>query len=189
MPTWHNEECCDGFDTAAEPAGIIHTICCFGGRATRAFRGGPGFAGSSQIDYPPSGLLNAFEYPDSFVSYAPLSYVTISVNCNPPNGGCQSADGGVFITTNIDANPIVWTELGNATEPPTNNLCGIYAGVNGVGTPRFYAHSGQCGSSGTTDRIFRFTGTNPNGAWTEIFLPSGGFGVFAVDANDRNLLL
>ncbi|MDH3402126.1 MAG: hypothetical protein OES32_06885 [Acidobacteriota bacterium] len=191
MPTWHNEICCDGFDTAAEPAGIVYTVCCFGGggRATRAFRGGPGFSAVSEIDYPPSGLLPGFEYPDSFVSWAPLSYVTISINCSPPNGGCQSADGGVFITTNIDANPVVWTELGNATEPPTNNICGVYAGVNGAGTPTFYAQSGVCSSSGTGDRIFRFTGTNPGGSWTEIFLPAGGFGVFAVDASDPSLLL
>jgi hypothetical protein len=190
-PAWHNDICCDGFDTAAEPAGVIYTVCCFGGggRATRAFRGAPGPSSVSEIDYPPSGLLPSFEYPDSFVSWAPLSYVTISLNCNPPNGGCQSADGGVFVTTNIDANPVVWTELGDATEPPTNNICGVYAGVNGAGVPRFYAQSGVCSSSNTADRMFRFTGTNPASSWTEIFLPAGGFGVFAVDAKNPDLLL
>ncbi len=188
-PTWHNQICCDGFDTAAESAGIVYTVCCFGGggRATRAFRGGPGFAGAQEIDYPPSGLLDAFEYPDSFVAYDPLSYVTFSVNCNVGNGGCTGSDGGVFITTNIDGNPIVWTELGDATEPPSNQLCGVYAGNDG--TPVFYAQTGSCGSSGTADRLFRFTGTNPNGTWTELFLPSGGFGVVAVDPADPDLLL
>jgi len=188
-PSWHNEICCDGFDTGAESAGIVYTICCFGGggRSTRAFRGGPGFSGVGELDYPPSGLLPSFEYPDSFVSYAPLSYVTISRNCTVPNGGCQSADGGVFITTNIDANPVVWTELGDATEPPTGNICGVYAANDG--TPTFYAQTGSCGSSGTTDRLWRFTGTNPNGSWTELFLPSGGFGVVAVDPSDPDLLL
>lgn len=190
-PAWHNEICCDGFDTAAETAGIIHTVCCFGGggRATRAFRGAPGFGGSSEINYPPSGLLPSFEYPDSFVAWAPLAYVTISINCSVGSGGCQSADGGVFVTTDIDAGPIVWSELGHATEPPTNNLCGVYAAVDGGGTPTFYAQSGVCSSTATADRVFRFTGTSPLGAWIEIFLPSGGFGVFAVDANNPSLLL
>lgn len=188
-PTWHNQICCDGFDTGAESAGIIYTVCCFGGggRATRAFRGGPGFSGVSEINYPLTGLLPSFEYPDSFVSYAPLSYVTISRNCTPGAGGCVGADGGVFITSDIDAGPAVWTELGDATEPPSVQLCGVYAS-NG-GTPTFYAQTGGCGSSGTTDRLFRFTGTNPLGAWNELFLPSGGFGVVAVDPSDPDLLL
>ncbi len=187
-PTWHNEICCDGFDTSADSSTSIYTICCFGGggRATRAFRGGPGFSGISQLFYPPTGLLKAFEYPDSFVNYAPDSWAMFTVNCTPGSGGCPGADGGLYITSDITATPTTWTELGDATEP-VGTWCGLYGG-NG-GTPTFYLQTGSCGSTGTNDRLYRFRGTSPAGSWTEVSLPSGGFGVVGVDPSDPDRLM
>ena len=52
-----------------------------GGHATRAFRGAPGFVGSAELNTIPGGLLPGFEYPDSFVSWGPFSYVGIGRDC------------------------------------------------------------------------------------------------------------
>ena len=190
-PAWHNEICCDGFDAGADPAGVVYTVCCFGGdgRATQAFRGGPGFAGTQPLSsYPLGGLLNSFKVPDSIAHFGGLNYVMITRDCTPGAGGCVSADGGVFITADIDATPIVWTELGDGSEPP-GNVCGVQVAVDGAGVPTFFVQSGNCNSRTTTDRLFKFTGTNPVGLWTEISLPSGGFGVFAVHPGDPSRLL
>lgn len=178
-PTWHNAVCCDGFDTGGDDAGGIYTICCYGGgRSTRAFRTVPGFFSPSEINYPSSSSLPGFKYPESVVNYGDQNYVMIN----------RGGTGGVFITANIDANPIAWTELGAATEPNPNSLCGVYVGVSGT-TPTFYAHTGNCNSRSTTDRLYRFTGTNPLSPWTEVFLPSGGFGVVAVNPANPNRII
>ncbi len=190
-PAWHNEICCDGFDAGADPLGVVYTVCCFGGgRATQAFRAGPGFAGVAQLNnYPPGGLLPGFKYPDSIVHFGGLGYVMITRNCTSGSGGCPGSDGGVFITDDIDALPIAWTELGDATEPPSGNLCGVQAAVDGAGVPTFYVQTGNCNSRTAADRLFRFTGTDPAGAWTELSLPSGGFGVVAAHPRDPSRLL
>ena len=132
-PTWHNDICCDGFDTAGDPVGGIYTVCCFGGgRATRAFRTDPGFFSPSEINYPSSSSLPGFKYPDSVVNFGDQNYVMIT----------RGSTGGTFITSNIDATPIVWTELGAATEPLPTILCGVYVGVSGS-TPTFYVQTGK----------------------------------------------
>ncbi len=190
-PSWHNEVCCDGFDTAADPAGSVYTICCFGGgRATRAFRTDPGMVNSIELNtYPPSGLAPAFDYPDAIVNFGDRNYVMLTRNCAVGTGGCVAGDGGVFITSDIDASPIAWTELGDATEPPSAVLCGVQVALGGLGTPTFFVQSGSCNSTTVSDRLFSFTGSDPAGVWTELFLPSGGFGVVAVDASDPDRLL
>lgn len=191
-PTWHNEICCDGFSTGADPAGVVWDVCCFGGggRATRAFRSPPGFiADGAEIDYPPGGLIPSFRYPDSIVNVAGTSYVAITRDCTPGVGGCPAADGGVFYTADIDAGPATWTELGNLSEPPTNAICGIRVALAGGGVPTFFVQTGNCNTTQTTDRLFKYTGTAPFGQWTELFLPSGGFGVFAVHPADPLRLL
>ncbi|MEM1178079.1 MAG: hypothetical protein AAGM22_07040 [Acidobacteriota bacterium] len=191
-PSWHNELCCDGFDATGDDSGGLFSVCCFGGggRSTVVFRTERGFLNAAQIpNYPAGGLQPAFDYPDSFATYGDGTYVMVTRDCNVGGGGCTGSDGGVFITSNIDAGAITWTELGDATEPPTTTICGVYPSVAGDGTPTFYTMSGSCNSRSTSDRVFRFTGTNPLGAWTEITLPSGGFGVFAVHPTDPNRVI
>jgi len=191
-PDWTNQECCDGFDTAADDfdgGSVIYSVCCFGGgRSTRFFRGGAGFSGAAEIDYPASGLPPGFKTPDAIVNWADNKYAMATTDCTVGSGGCPGADGGVFITEEGDASPIVWTELGNATEPPSSSLCGVRAGTSGD-NPVFYAQTGSCNADSTFDRLFRFTGTDPTGAWTEITLPQGGIGIFTVSESDPLLLL
>lgn len=189
-PDWSNDICCDGFDTSADPEGVVYTICCFGGgRATRAFRKGPGFVGGSELDYPPTGLFPGFNFPDSIVQVAGRSYAAITRDCTQGAGGCQGADGGLYFTPDLDANPVQWTELGNSSEPPSQSLCGLQVSLDDQGIPTFYVQVGTCNTSNTQGRLFRYTGTNALGLWTELFLPDGGFGVVAVAPDDRNLLL
>lgn len=191
-PTWTNRDCCDGFDDAAEPDGVVYSICCYGGggRSTRYFRRGTGFAGGSELNaYPPSGLSPGFIFPDVVTRWASHSFAMITRDCTVGSGGCVSADGGLFVTADITASPIVWTELGGATEPASNNFCGVYVGVSGS-TPTFYVQKGGCNSTTTTDQMWKFTGTSPSASWTQLAaLPNGGgFGVFAVDpANPSRL--
>lgn len=191
-PNWTNSICCDGFDTAGDPAGAIFTVCCAGGGgpSTLAFRSAPGFVGGSPLNTrPPGGLLPTFKYTDSFAWLGTgTSYAAITRDCTAGQGGCVGTDGGLWLTTDVDATPIVWTELGNATEPPSNQICGLYVSESG-GTPSFFVHTGNCNSGGTNDRLWRFDGTNPAGTWTELNLPAGGFGVVAVHPTDPNLLL
>ncbi len=188
-PDWHNEVCCDGFDTSGDPTGGLFTVCCGNPRATFLFRTDPGFQNGVEVNtYPPGGLLATFRSADSIVPLGGTSYAVMTRNCTPPGGGCAAADGGVFVTPDIDANPIVWTELGDATEPPSNQLCGLFVGHE-AGEPVLYAQTGGCRGTTSFDRMWRFEGTDPAGTWTEITLPTGGFGVFAVQASNPDRLI
>ncbi len=190
-PDWHNAICCDGFDTGGDLNGGLYSVCCFtvGDRFTRFFRTLPGMVDAMELtQYPPGGLPPMFRFPDSVANFGGQRYVMLTRDCTPGAGGCPGADGGVFITLNIDANPIVWTELGHPTEPPSASLCGVQVASDGE-TPTFFVQSGNCNSDATTDRLFRYTGTDPAGTWTELTLPVGGFGVFAVHPADPDRLL
>lgn len=189
-PSWHNAVCCDGFDTGGDDAGGMYSICCFGGgRSTRMFRTLPGFFSPIELaTYPPGGLAPSFDFPDSIANYGDQNYVMLTRDCTPGSGGCPGADGGVFITPDIDTNPIVWTELGDPTEPPSNIVCGVQVALDGA-VPTFFVQVGTCNNTSTNDRLFRYTGTSPLGSWTELLLPAGGFGVVAVHPNDSDRLM
>ncbi|MCB1037635.1 MAG: hypothetical protein KDD47_27635, partial [Acidobacteria bacterium] len=189
-PSWHNEVCCDGFDAAGDPAGGVYTVCCFGGggRSNRVFRTAPGFFSASELTtYPPGGLTPTFDFPDSIVHYGGGNYAMVTRDCTAGVSGCPAADGGVFITSNIDANPVVWTELGNLSEPPTASLCAVQVALSGA-DPTFFVQTGSCNNSTTTDRFFKFT-PGIGAVWTELLLPAGGVGVFAVHPKDPQRLL
>ncbi|MCP5093368.1 MAG: hypothetical protein GY949_20860 [Gammaproteobacteria bacterium] len=193
-PSWANDTCCDAHDTAADSfagGSIIYSVCCGsgGGRATTFHRKGAGFVGGSEINYPSGGLPPGFTYPDAIARWDDRKYVMITRDCTVGERGCPGADGGVFITDNVAAMPIVWTELGDATEPPSSAICGVKVARSATGVPTFYVQTGDCNSNNTTDRMYRFTGTNPTDTWVEIALPQGGFGIFAVNQNDPQLLL
>ncbi len=189
-PDWHNAICCDGFDTGGDDAGGLFSVCCFGGgRSTRFFRTLPGLFNAMELNtYPPAGLAPSFDYPDSVANFGDQQYVMLTRDCNPGSGGCPGADGGVFITEDIDANPVVWTELGDASEPTSTVLCGVQVAMEGD-VPTFFVQVGSCNSNSISDRLFRYTGTDPNGTWTQLVLPEGGVGVFAVHPRDPDRLL
>ncbi len=217
-PTWVNDTCCDVFDTVASDSGtgsVIYSFCCFSsGRASRITRKQADFSLGTEINYPATGLIPAFQMPDAITRWGDKKYAIITADCTTGTDGCPGADGGLYITQNIEAVPIVWTELGNATEPQDGNICGNYPprscqfGTCGVGdtcfvqgpcavysaadAATFYVQTGACDSNSTSnrDQMWKFTGTAPGGAWTLLALPGGeGFGVFAVDPADPNRLL
>ncbi|RLE27354.1 MAG: hypothetical protein DRJ65_03105 [Acidobacteria bacterium] len=210
-PTWNNSMCCDGFDFAADNSNALYTMCCGGGRRNNLYLGNPGLVSSPQVNtYPTDGLLPGFIFPDIIDNFGQDQFVVITRNCTTfPNGidddgdgqideadevrgcsGVNGGDGGIYITTDVTANPIVWTELGNATEPPTGGggtgACAVKASLDGA-TPTFYVQAGTCDGRGQ-DRLWRFDGTNPGGSWTQVNLPAGRAGIFDVDPNDPERL-
>ena len=213
-PAWNNVDCCDGFDVRADNNNnVLYTLCCFGGAApvrNQVRLANNGLALPAQINnYPADGVIRGFRFPDILDQFGPNQFVLLTRNCGPfPNGidddmdgfideanetgggctGVNGGDGGVYITTNINANPINWVELGNATEPNSNFACGVYASVNGAGTPTFYVQVGNCDGS-SFDRIWTYTGTAPTNTWQQITPPGGGFfGVFTADPSNPNRL-
>jgi photosystem II stability/assembly factor-like uncharacterized protein len=209
-PTWNNRNCCDGFDFAADNSNALYTVCCGNARANRMFLGDPGLANGPEVNtYPTDGLLPGFIFPDIIDNFGQDRFVVITRNCTTfPNGidddgdgaidepdevrgcsGVNNGDGGIYITTDVTANPIVWTELGPTTEPPTGGggACAVKASDDG-GTPTFYVQSGSCDGRGS-DSLFRFDGTNAAGSWSTVNLPFGRVGIFDVDPNDPERLL
>ena len=175
-PTWTNRDCCDTFDVAASATNVLETTCCFDmGTFNRLARRDPGLAGGgllSAANHPP-GNVPAFNFLDSVDSFGPDDFVVIT-------------SSGVFITQDITAASITWTELGDATSPA--NPCGIQVAFSGT-TPSFLVKSGGCNGN-RTGRLFRFDGTAAGGTWAEITRTgAGGFGVFAVDPSDPDRIL
>jgi photosystem II stability/assembly factor-like uncharacterized protein len=199
-PSWVNRDCCDSFDHSASDNQILYTFCCSSGpppgvRATTLRRRGPGMAGGGAIpstSYPTDGLLPGFKFPDTIDRFGATAYVVLTTDCTAGSNGCSGTnggDGGIYITNNTTVDPIVWTELGNATEPPSNASCAVKAGMSG-GVPTFYVQVGDCNGR-TADQLWKFVGVNPAGAWQRIDtnLPAGGgVGVFDVDPNNSNRL-
>ena len=174
-PTWSNRQCCDGFDDAAEPNRVAYTVCCFSpGRSNRLFVRNQGMTGGGELNTYPPGNLPGFRAPDIIANYAANSYVLLTTS-------------GVFLTPNIGAGAVVWTQIGAATTPA--GACAVRAAQFG-GIPSFFAQTGNC-DGGNADRLWRYNGTAPGGTWTEIARPGnvGGFGVIAVDPNNPNRIL
>jgi uncharacterized repeat protein (TIGR01451 family) len=216
IPTWTNRDCCDIFDTAAEPTRVLYTFCCGAApnRSTRVLRRGSGMAGGGNLndpaDYPTDGVVPGFIFPDVLHRFAGASYALLTVDCAFADGidsdgdgmideqdeitagcsGTNNGDGGIYITTNAAASPIVWTELGPATEPPTGGntrICAIKSATM-AGTTTFFAQVGACDGR-TADQLWQFIGTNPAGTWTQTPLPPGGIGIFDVDPNNPNRIV
>lgn len=190
LPSWTNRDPNDSFDFAADPGQTLYTRCCWSNPANQLMLGTPGLAGSGQVNtYPTSGLLPGFRHPDVIGNFGDAKYVVVTTDCTPGQNGCSNAnggDGGIFITEDVSASPIVWTELGDATEPPTagntTRACAVKVALSG-GVPTFYVQSGQCGLNGN-DLLWRFVGTDSAGEWEQVNLPAGGISQFAVDPND-----
>ena len=173
--TWNNERCCDGFDSGGDSTRGLTTVCCFSpGRATRLFISGPGLSGASpQISTYPPGNMRAFEQLEAILTYAPNAYAIATTT-------------GVFVTSNIGAGTITWTQLGASNSPPSP--CGLQV-ANSVGTPVFFVKSGGCDGD-RQGTLWRYTGTGAGGTWQQIFSPTpGGFGIFAVDPNSPQRLI
>jgi photosystem II stability/assembly factor-like uncharacterized protein len=177
-PAWTNPEGGDIFDVVSDSAQVVHTICCFVGstRENRVFRRNPGMTGGDQIPNYPPGTVPTSHFQDVIARFGPNRYAMVTTS-------------GVFVTQNINANPITWTQLG--INPPKNG-CGLW--VAGLpANPTFFVLSamfGICpGDFGVT--LTRYSGTSSTGQWQTIVIPPGfnvGVGVFAVDPNNANRL-
>src|SRR5262245_1229963 len=211
-PTWHNEQCCDGFDVAADPNRVIYTRGAFGppGPQTALFRAGPGMTGPGETSQPapPNGLVTAFNFSESIDTWADKQYAILTRDCTvisgmPPTGtqGCiapNTGDGGVFFTNDITAaNP--WTELVEPAGMNSAQLEEVQVAVSG-GTQTFYVQVGG-GDRAGGDQLWKRVGTaNPGTSanWTRIdnntligtpnAPMAGGIGFFSVDPNNPNFL-
>lgn len=211
---WTNRDCCDSFDMAADANRVLYTDCCYGARSNRLWLRAAGLGAGGEVNtYPADGLLPGFRPPDILDRFGDGQYVILTLNCTPlatafngidddndgmideadENNGCSNVnggDGGMYITNDITANPIVWTELGNATEdaptgPGSGSWCAVKASVPASNVPTFFVQSGNCDGA-SQDQLWAFTGTDPNGTWTRLDtnLASGGIGIFDVDPLD-----
>ena len=103
------------FDVGAEASRVAYTVCRLagGGRAARTSIDDGQMDGGAQINTYPPGNLVGFRDLDSLV------------NCGA-NQLAVVTPSGVFLTTNIGADPIDWQQLGR----------GVPDGACGVGTAR-----------------------------------------------------
>jgi hypothetical protein len=173
--TWTNEQCCDSFGAAAENSRAVTTICCFNvAPSTRMFLSPPGLGGPVEIGNYPPGTLRGFQHLSTLLNFGANQYLV-------------GTSTGVFVTLNIGAGPIVWTQLGAASTPAS--ACGLQVAFSG-GTPTFFAKSGGCNGD-QQGTLWRYQGTAAGGTWTQVpnAGATGGFGVFAVDRNDPQRLI
>ena len=98
-PTWTNPNCCDTFDVLADPAWELGSTCCFsGGRFNRLELAGSNYAGNSEINTYPAGNLPGFTWGHRLAQFGTDDVAFISTS-------------GIFVTQNINASPIVWSQL------------------------------------------------------------------------------
>ena len=165
-PTWHNRDCCDSFDDAADALRVLYTLCCFSKKPTNRLvvrRAGMVYGG--EVDPYPPGELRGFERIDILDRFADNSYVVLT-------------DKGVFITKDVAAHHISWTQLGVSSSPA--DACGIRAAGSGNNVV-FYLEAGSCSGS-DADTLWSYVGTDPGGAWERLQFPgNGGVGIFGVD--------
>ena len=174
-PVWENRDCCDVFDIAADSNRVLYTACCFSGaRANRLFLRNRGMTGGGEINTYPPGILPGFRPIDVIDRFADRHYVLITTS-------------GVFVTTDITASPIVWSQLVGSP----GGACGVKASVApATATPTFYVQAGSCDAR-SGDQLWSYAGIAPGSIWQRLDNNdglTGGFGIFAVDPNDPGRL-
>ena len=172
---WTNEQCCDVHAIGGEAARGMSTVCCFNsGRATRMFLSAAGLGSPSQIGNYPAGNLRGFQHLATSLNFGANDYIV-------------STTAGVFVTLNIGAATITWTQLGAASTPA--GACGLQVAFSGT-TPTFFAKSGGCNGD-LPGTLWQYQGTAGTGTWTQVPNPgtSGSFGIFGVDRNDPRHLI
>ncbi|HEX6850036.1 MAG TPA: hypothetical protein VF139_01425 [Candidatus Polarisedimenticolaceae bacterium] len=179
-PFWRQEVCCDGFDAVTAPAtdtddeSLIYSVCC----GLSVVRTNADMTGDVGINLPPGGSPPGFQTPDVLVRWGPKHHAMLTRD--------SGTDGGLFITENIEATPVVWTELGNNAEFPSESGCAVYAATNAA---TFYVQTGNCNGEGTGDQLWKYVGTDPAQAWTQVVTPATeGIGIFALDPTNASRL-
>lgn len=200
---WTQPSGIDVFDTESDPDRVLMTVCCFSpGRATKVNMGGPDASGLTEINtYPSSNEIVRFKFPSPIGRFGDDKWAMLMANATDGSGNdLANQSGGLYITNDIDDNPIVWNELGNAP----NFACGVQTSVpaSTPNTPTFFLtvgfqgggfNPGGCNSI-NPDQVWRYSGTALNGTWDRVddnalgFIANlaGGFTLFAVDPSDPN---
>jgi hypothetical protein len=177
-PSWTNPECCDTFDLLANPTLTVANDCCYPtGRFNRIKRGGAAYGSPAEIpNYPGSGTLGGFTWGHRIVNYG-----------TEDNDVAVLMSDGLFITGDIQAATITWTEL---PDPPSvGNACAVQTSKQGS-TPVFFVQVGQCTGRGD-DQLYRYEGTGTSGTWDRLDDNTGlssGIGIFSVDPNNDDRL-
>jgi len=173
-PTWNNADCCDVFVTSAQPGRVVYVTCCQigpgGAFVATIRRAGAGISGSANVTPNPPGTIPLFQFWPIIDDFGDRQFAISTTG----------AGGGVFITTDITAASVTWTQLGAASSPA--NTIAVWAAVSG-GTPTFFTLTAG-------GQIWRFVGTG-TGTWTRIDNNTGAPGgatVFAVDEGNPNRL-
>jgi photosystem II stability/assembly factor-like uncharacterized protein len=177
-PTWTNPHGGDIFDVVSDSTQVVYTVLGETGiqPGIDVFRRNQGMTGGGEIPTPPPGTVPSFGFNDVIAQFGTNRYAI-------------TTSSGVFVTQNITANPITWTQLG--TNPPING-CGLWA-AGTPANPTFFSLSGfSCGfnSPGT---LRRYSGMSSTGQWQTINPETDpgalqAVGVFAVDPNNANRL-
>ena len=173
--TWNSQTCCDGFDSAGDGTRALTSVCCFAPRATILLNSAPGLttARRHKLERIPQATCGRSSTSRADADVRGQSYVI-------------STTTGVFLTTNIGASPIVWTQLGAASSPA--GACG----VSGRRPPaerrrssrRAVAATGPAGHACGAIRARR------ERTWQQVRAHRRrGFGVFAVDHGDPQRLI
>ncbi|MFN2470734.1 MAG: PKD domain-containing protein [Gaiellaceae bacterium] len=171
-PGWTNADCCDIFDFVADATRVVRTTCCVNRQATLR-RSATNLSGSVAVSTQPPGTMPQFNFLDFIDQYGANNYAAVT-------------NQGLYLTTDITANPTVWTQMGAGTTP-AGGFCGVQAGVSGA-TISFYAQTAcPAGRSGNTSQLWRFDGTTASGTWTNV-TPVGQVHVWAVDPNNPGRL-
>ena len=164
-PSWNNISCCDAFDITANLVRVVFTICC----GFSILVANPGMTSPVPLATNPPGTIPTFNFPDFINRFGTNQHVAVT-------------SSGAFITNNITANPVVWTQLGASSTPP-GGFCAVKTAVSAA-TPTFYAQT-QC----LGGQVWKYVGTAPGGTWQRIDTGlTGGIGVFAVNPTDPNRL-
>lgn len=171
--TWTNVDCCDSFDDVASADRVLYTTCCFSsGPANVIFVAQPGMTGSAAIAKMPPGSMAGWTAADTLDRYGRHAYVAVT-------------SSGVFITKDVTASPLVWSQLGASSSP--TGACAVQVAGDEV-SPTFVVQAGSCNGR-SADALFQFSGTS-TGTWKRIQPAAGatGFVLFAVDRSDARHL-
>ena len=117
--------------------------------------------------------MRSFEHLEAILGFGPDDYVVLTT-------------AGVFVTLDIGAAAITWTQLGAGNSPASP--CGVQMARSG-GTPTFFVKSGGCNGD-VAGTVWRHQGTAAGGTWQQVTAPGvGGFGVYAVDPSNPQRMI
>ena len=167
-PSWKNRTGGDGFEVAAASDQVV--FFTNGGFFVR----NPGMTGGGAVATPPPGTIWGFTFSDTISRFGADQYVVTTNN-------------GVFITSDITADPTDWTALGASSTP--SGAIDVRVAFAGA-TPTFFVRSGSGGDQ-TLWMLWRYEGKAPTGTWQQILPPGGvgGFGDYDVDPNNPNRII